>query len=177
MNLRPLYSFGLLCVAALQADCVLVCKNDYCEPIIDILNWCATSEQCQVNGQLVTTCGEASGCPFDEIKPDTHYEIPLDKVWPTAGSVNDLSFKWWDGKIDEDSDIVILLDGVPATDAECKHEFFTHMSKVTCLNLPRSGKRLEFEFIPPMSGVSGDLNMKIYASDAECLWAHAGQCN
>lgn len=174
MNLRLLYSLGILSVAALQADCSLVCNNDSCDPSIDILKWCATSGQCHVNGQLVTTCEDISGCPFDEIKPDTHYEIPLDKLWPTAGSRNDFAFRCWDGKIDEDSDIAILIDGVPATDTECKHEFFTELSKVTCPNLSRSRKRLEFEFIPPPSGVIGDLNIEIYAGDTECSLANPG---
>lgn len=177
MNLRPLSRLILLCVVALQADCVLVCNNDSCEPSIDILRSCATSHQCRVNGQVVSSCGIATDCPLYDIKPNNRYEIPVDTLWPTVGTRNDLQFEWWDGNAEEDGDVLVTLDGNPPTDTMCKREFLSNVSRFTCLNLPRSLQRLEFEFIPPPSGVTGDLNMQIYARDDECMEAHAGECD
>lgn len=176
MNLRALYSLGLLSVAALQADCSLVCNNDSCEPSIDILKWCATSGQCHVNGQLVTTCAEGSNCPFNRILPGTHYEIPLNKLWPDLRTRNDLTFEW-DRDFKDESNVAVFLDDVPATEEQCKREIQANLFYVTCPNLPRSIERLEFEFIPPKDGISVDIGMELYAEDSECLRAHYGECD
>jgi hypothetical protein len=176
MNLRPFYSFGLLCVAALQADCILVCNNDSCEKNFDVLDWCATSKACRVNGQLVTTCGEGSDCPFSRILPGTHYEIPLDEFWPELRTRNDLGFRW-DRDFKDETNVAVFLDDVPATEDVCKREVQANFAYVRCPNLPPSIERLEFDFIPPKDGISSDIGMSIGMGDKECVQAHAGECD
>lgn len=176
MKLRLLYSLGLLCVSTLQADCILVCNNSSCEKAFDLLAWCATSNKCLVNGQVVTTCAEGSDCPFDRILPGTHYEIPLNKLWPDLRARNDLTFEW-DRDFKDESNVAVFLDDIPTTEDVCKREIHANLFYVSCPNLPHSIERLEFEFVPPKDGISSDVGMDLYAEDSECLQAHYGECD
>jgi len=175
MKLRPLYFLSLLCISALQSDCVLVCTNDACENSFNLLAWCATSNVCRVNGQLVTTCGEGSDCPLN-VLPGTHYEIPLEKLWPELRTRNDLGFSWKRDFKDE-SNVAVFLDDVQVTEGVCQREAEANWFYVTCPNLLKSVSRLEFDFIPPKDGSSGDISMTVGMGDWECVAAHAGQCD
>jgi hypothetical protein len=175
MKLRLLYSLGLLCVSTLQADCILACHNDSCEWSFSVLSWCATSNECLVNGQLFTGCKENSDCLLT-ILPGTHYEIPFHKLWPILGSRNDLGFRWNRDFADE-GNVAVFLDDVPATGEQCTRAFRANHISVSCPNLPPTLERLEFDFIPSKAGVTENIAMSIGVEDSECFAAHAGECD
>jgi hypothetical protein len=175
MNLRPFYSLGLIGIAAMQADCVDVCNNPACERSLNLLGWCSTSNKCLVNGQVITACEEGSNCPFDRILPGTHYEVPLDKLWPELKTRNDFGFQWKRDFKDE-SNVVVFLDGVQAMEDMCQRKPAANFFSVTCPNLPRSITRLEFDFIPPKAGVTENIAMSIGVEDSECLDAYYDEC-
>lgn len=175
MNLRQFYSFALIGIAAIQADCVDVCNNPPCDWELDVLVWCATSNECLVNGQVITTCAEGSDCPFDRILPGTHYEVPLDKLWPELRTRNDLAFQWKRDFKDE-STVVVLLDGVQATEDMCQRRFSAGFIHIVCENLPQTFTRLEFDFIPPKAGVTENIAMSIGVEDSECIDTYYSEC-
>lgn len=164
MKLRSLHLLGLVSIAACQGD---FCPEDPCESSFNLLRWCATSKMCRVNGQLVTTC---PNCALSDVAPGDRIEIPFDAAGPVLGKRNDLVIRW-DRDVKDESNVQVFLDGVPATEEQCKREPFANLFKVICLNLSGSLKRLEFEYIPPMSG-GGSISVELYMHDKECEDTH-----
>ncbi|HRI62880.1 MAG TPA: hypothetical protein PK156_01550 [Polyangium sp.] len=72
-----------------------------------------------------------------------------------------------------ESNVDLFLDGVLATEKQCKREPIAQLFEVTCLNLPRTLKRLEFKYIPPMSG-GGSVSVYVDVRDKECVDTHDG---
>jgi len=162
MKLRPLQFLGITLLAALQSDCIPSCPENPCEESFDPLRWCVTSDTCRLNGQWVSSC---SDCTTWNIKT---LEIPFDEVWPLLGNRNDMLIRW--DKFFGESTVELVLDGVPATEDQCKRAPFAQFFEMTCLNLPRSMKRLEIKYTPPPG--SDGVEVEAFIVDEECEAAH-----
>ena len=130
MNLRPLQFLALAWAAVLQSDCILSCPPNPCEEFFHPLRWCATSNMCRLNGQLMI-CPD---CTLSTIASGNTLEVPFDEIWPLMGKRNDLFIRWDSGL----TDVELFFDGVPAAEAQCKREPFAQLFVLTCSNLPRS---------------------------------------
>jgi hypothetical protein len=148
------------------------CDNP-CPPQYNVLQFCAATGLCAVDGTAIKDCvgdGGTPNCVLWNPPPGAALTIPVGAMWSSLGSRDDLSIgcnctlsagpdSGQDGSAS--STVTVLFDGSPGTGCGTPP-----LGPITCENVPRSVNTIT------LSLTAGASNLGLYFEDHECQAVH-----
>jgi hypothetical protein len=171
MRTSAIYAaLGVLASEALVGGCHTPCAQDVCPRPFELLQYCAQSGVCSVDGKLVGCSDPDPDCPLAKLLPGATLAIPIPCIpWGLFGSQDALHIDGVSPSNAPSAGIdfttaTILFDGAPAPNCTLRS------TDLSCANVPHSASTVSFSYGTPDGPAV--VTMGANMSDDLCLASH-----